>query len=97
MPTPTDRPSYKDKLSFAEFTAREQKATARLRSEFDVTLTPMAPVDHGDWCIHCSRMDATVEDRDTGNRFCDALCAEAYEDNRNEALDQRNTERFYGG
>lgn len=71
-------PEDKDRLSFAEFTRLQQDAVRRLADEYDVKLKDMYPVDHGDWCRQCHRGEATVESTDTGDRFCDAICALQY-------------------
>ena len=73
------------------------KTVKRLHDVYDVTLKPLAPVDLWDMCEHCGRPESSVESTSDGHRFCDARCAETYYDNRNEAQDQRNISRFYGG
>lgn len=80
--------SYKDKLTYSELQARIATAAQRLADEHDVTLTPLHPIDHGDWCAHCRALSATVENRDTNDRYCDALCAVADEDIKAEAAER---------
>lgn len=73
-------------------------ATAqRLARDFGVDLKRLAPVDEGDWCEHCHKPAATVQDTDEGLRYCDAQCAYDYAVNSAEAADQRAIERHFGG
>ena len=83
--------------SYAEHEARLARETADLYNHYDVTLTPLAPIDRGDWCVFCHKMEATTENKDTGDRYCDAHCALEHETSKAEAANERAVSRFYGG
>jgi hypothetical protein len=74
-----------------------QKIEAQFMGDYTPDFVILPSDEQGDECVCCHKLAATIEDGDTGDRFCDMDCYEEYLSNQAEAAYERQVERFYGG